>query len=256
VPFEALPVEGGGPLGGRTNVSYAGSLGALLRAPDRPARPRSLLAVGVPDLSPAVRDRIRDTAPGWVLRSPEQADAEIARVAPAESELAPVVLAGAAATESAFRAALPAATIVHVAGPFRINSASPLFSVAALARDPSAAGADPAADGWLETREVINLAVTARVVVFSDGGATSMRDGAAVMPIVGWAWQAAGVPAVTMSRWAGDPASSNDLLARFHAGLERGESPDAALRSAQMAIRANEATSAPWFWAGWIVVGR
>jgi CHAT domain-containing protein len=46
------------------------------------------------------------------------------------------------------------------------------------------------------------------------------------------------------------------MLAEMHARLQAGDTPEAALQSAQGMLRAAEATDAPYFWAGWMVVGR
>jgi CHAT domain-containing protein len=90
----------------------------------------------------------------------------------------------------------------------------------------------------------------------SDGAATSMRDAAAAADTVGWAWRAAGVPSIVMTRWAGDEAVGAAMLGDFHTRLKAGELPDAALQGARAALRAREETRAPYFWAGWMIIGQ
>jgi CHAT domain-containing protein len=46
------------------------------------------------------------------------------------------------------------------------------------------------------------------------------------------------------------------MLVEFHQRVAAGASPEAALHAARTAVRANDATRAPWFWAQWMVVGR
>ena len=280
VPFEALPV-GAGSLADSTTVAYAGSVTSLTRAPltrsfktPAPGSPEGLrygfettsreaqaavplLAVGAPDLPAATRDRVTATAPGWVLRAPEAADAEMRGVTQPFAEPPAAVLAGASATEAALRAQAPGVFALHLAAPFRMNGASPLFSPLLLAADP-AAGAERASenDGVLEAREVMNLDLHARVVVMSDGAAASMRDGAAAAETVGWAWRAAGVPALVMPRWTGDATASTELLGEFHQRVHAGDAPDHALQAARAVVRARDETRAPYFWASWMVIGR
>jgi CHAT domain-containing protein/tetratricopeptide (TPR) repeat protein len=258
VPFEALPV-GAGSLADATTVAYAGSVTSLtLPAPAREARAAvPLLAVGAPDLPAATRDRVNATAPGWALRAPEAADAEIRAVTQPFAGPPAAVLAGSAATEAALRAQAPGALALHLAAPFRMNGASPLFSPLLLAADP-AAGAERTAenDGVLEAREVMNLDLHARVVVMSDGAAASMRDGAAAAESVGWAWRAAGVPALVMPRWAVDGDPSTGLLGEFYQRVHAGDAPDRALQAARAVVRAREETRAPYDWASWMVIGR
>jgi CHAT domain-containing protein len=264
VPFEALPVKAG-ELADGTTVLYAGSVTSLVRPPpttlDSGTVP--LLAVGSPDLPAAIRARVNATAPGWTLRPPDAADAEIRAVIVPFSEPPASVLSGAAATETAMRAQAPAASVLHLAAPFRMNGASPLFSPVLLAGEPAppAGAGSPVErtaenDGVLETREIMNLNLRAAVAVLSDGAATSMRDSASAADTIRWAWRAAGVPSIVISRWAGDDAAAAKMLAEFYKRLKGGETPEAALRGAGASLRAREETRAPYFWAGWMVIGK
>jgi CHAT domain-containing protein len=87
----------------------------------------------------------------------------------------------------------------------------------------------------------------------SDGAAMSMWDAADEVPAVAWAWRAAGVPAVLLPRWAADDKPSDELLAELHGQLRTGPA-DAALRAARTKVRSRDATAAPFFWAGWMLV--
>ena len=130
---------------------------------------------------------------------------------------------------------------------FRINSASPLFSPFLLAPDA-------ANDATLEAREIMNMGLGARVAVISDPAAMSMRDAADDAGVIAWAWAAAGVPAIVMPRWAGDEVLANRMLADLHARLRRGESPPDAFAAARAGMRAEKA--APFYWAGWMLIGK
>lgn len=254
VPFEALPF-GDGYLGDRARVVYVGSLAALVRSSRvEPAPFKTMLGIAAPELGSAVKEHLQQTAPGWTLRPRDGAERETRALAAVYESGDAVVFTGVNATESAFRTNAAGASALHVAAPFRLNSASPLFSPILLSGDRSSQVA--ADDGALEAREVMNLNLRARVVILSDGAATSMREGAAAADVLQWAWLAAGVPSVVLARWTTDPAASDALLAEFHRRLRTSAEPADALHAARVAIRARPEWSAPFYWAGWIGMGK
>jgi tetratricopeptide (TPR) repeat protein len=249
VPFEALPLRDG-YLGDRVQVQYAGSPAIFARASvGEPPPVKTLLAVGPPQLAPASIDRLQQTAPGWALRRAEDAARETASIAGLYGEDS-FVLEALDATEGAVAERAPAASALHIAAPFRINGASPLFSPILL----SAPGAGD--DGELEAGELMNLSLQSRVAVLSDGAATSMRDGAAATDILEWAWLAAGVPSVVVARWSPDAAASDALLVEFHRRLRDGADPATALDAARRVVRKRAEWAAPYYWAGWMAIGR
>ena len=251
VPFEALPVPGG-TLIDRVDIVYAASIEGLRRGTpgeDRPAD--ALLAAGGPDLSESARARMKSTAPGWTLRSAEAASGEAAQVAAAhEVAGTPMILAGSAATEPAWRAQASSARVLHVAAPFRINGASPLFSPILMAGDPLSKEASN--DGAVEAREIANMDLRASVAVLSDGAALSMRDGATALDAIHWTWLAAGVPALLVARWPAD--AGEELVSVFHRYLHEGAPPGDALRRARETIRGRPEAAAPLHWAGWMLM--
>ena len=139
-------------------------------------------------------EEIARTSPTWTIRDAVTAGKELTAIAASDPDHV-VTLTGPGATESALVERLPAADVVHLAAPFRVNGASPLFSPMLLARDP-------ATDGTLEAREVMNLDLRADVAVLSDGGAMSMRDAADEVGMIAWAWRAAGVRNLVLPRWS------------------------------------------------------
>jgi hypothetical protein len=257
VPFEALPAETGF-LADRTTILYAGSATSLVRVP--PAAPpsvaMSVVAIGASELPASVRDRVQATAPGWTLRSTDAADAELRTVASVFDDPPPTILSAASATESALRAQAGAAAVLHVAAPFRMNGASPLFSPILLTPDPASPDLPSDRDGVLEVREVMNLDLHARVAVFSDGSSAAMRGASPAADTVRWAWRAAGVPSIVLSRWGTEDTASAAMLKEMYVRLKAGDRPEVALQAARTAVRAAADTGAPYFWAGWMVVGR
>jgi tetratricopeptide (TPR) repeat protein len=256
VPFEALPFEEG-VLGDRTVVRYISSATALLPANDPATRggtdPLPLLAVASPELTASARDRMSATAPDWSLPLDTASEGEARAVAAALGSPADAVIAGGAATEAVFRERAPAAAIIHVAAPFRVNSASPLFSPLLLGGDASASAPDR--DGTLEARELFDLELHARAAVFTDGAALSMRAAAPALDTVRWAWRAAGVSSIAVPRWRGDPTATPMFLEDFYKQLKEGAAVDDALQHARATVRRKEEMRAPFYWAGWMVIG-
>ena len=251
VPFEALPI-GDRYIGERSQIVYAGSTDALTRARSvQPKTARGVVAICAPDLAADAVARVQQTAPDWVLRSDEFATREVTSALKMYPESDKQILKGPAAHESDFTARAAGAAVLHVAAPFRINGASPLFSPILLAGD-SASAAD---NGALEAREVINLTLGSRLLVLSDGAAASMREGAASAYIVQWAWLAAGVPSIVMVRWTGDPAATDTLLAEFHRRLAFGTDAATALHAARAAVRKRPKWAEPYYWAGVFLIG-
>ncbi len=253
VPFDALPI-GDGYLGERAPVVYAGSADALVRLRPTPPPPsaRRVLGVSAPTLAAEVAERFEQIAPGWTLRAGEGADREVASALKPYDEGDRLVLKESAATESAVVAQAGDTAVLHIAAPFRINGASPLFSPILLA---GGSAPTPNDNGALEAREVMNLSLHSRAVILSDAAATSMRDGAAAADVVQWAWLAAGVPSTVMVRWTADSAASDALLAQFHRRLVSGAEVGAALQGARAAIRKHPKWADPYYWAGWMVLG-
>jgi tetratricopeptide (TPR) repeat protein len=256
VPFEALPV-GQHYFADAAAISYASSVTALIRPPVVTGEQSGgLLAVASPEISAATRDRLAQTAPGWTLRSLELAEREVRAIADDLDSERVQLLTGAAATEAALRARLPESSVLHLTGPFRVNGASPLFSPVLLATS-QIGSAQPSAedDGALEAREVINLETRARVAVVSDGSALSMRDAAHEAGAVQWAWRAAGVPSLILARWMADNPAGNALVQELHQHLRQSYAPHVALNRARASVRAKPQWSAPYYWAGWLLIG-
>jgi tetratricopeptide (TPR) repeat protein len=98
--------------------------------------------------------------------------------------------------------------------------------------------------------------LAARLAVLSGcataGGRTLSGEG--VLGLTS-AFLAAGVPAVVATLWPVDDRTTADLMDRFYAELSAGHTAAAALRTAQLAIRAQERRSHPFYWAGFVLVG-
>jgi tetratricopeptide (TPR) repeat protein len=250
VPFEALPAETG-YLADRTTIVYATSatvLGAIPRQVGEPAT-LDLLAASAPALPPEMSDQIAQTAPDWTVRTPASAEGELRAIVEGADPARIGVVESAAATEATLRERLPAASVIHLAAPFRINGASPLFS-------PFLCAPDSANDAALEAREIMNLDLRAHLAIISDVSAMTMREAADEVGVIAWAWRAAGVPSLVMPRWAVDDAVSSQFLTELHVRIRAADGAEAALGAAREKIRRNAATAAPFYWAGWMLIGQ
>jgi CHAT domain-containing protein len=69
------------------------------------------------------------------------------------------------------------------------------------------------------------------------------------------AFISAGAPVVVSSQWPVDDRVTTELMGRFYRRLAGGEAVGAALRHAQLELRARRGTSHPFFWAGFVVIG-
>ena len=255
IPFEAMPV-GDRYLADRVPVSYMPSVAAAVLAPAPAAQEesRTIVAVAAPLLAADVVEMLKSTAPTWTLRTGESSAAEVVRIGAARDAPAPKVLTGAEATQEALEAAIRSARALHIAAPFRVNSASPLFSPVLLAAADAEGTRAPGGDGELDAREVFNLQSSADVVMISDPAALSMRDAAAELTPIHWAWRATGATTLIVRRWAGQDEHSREFVARFYEHLGRGRPPAVAFDAARTGVRAATHGRPPAAWAGWLLL--
>jgi tetratricopeptide (TPR) repeat protein len=281
VPFEAMPV-GDRFLADRVQVSYAASMASLALPPGpTPAEGAPALIVHSPALPAAVVEELKATAPGWTLRSPDAAAAEAARIAPEGVEPAPMILSGPSATLTSVvsgfsRNPVPSGfsrnavaggsdrntpfSALHLAAPFRVNSASPLFSPLLLAA-PSAAplieeGEEPLADPRTEltVRDLFTLDPLAPAVMLSDPAALGRRDAASNLAPIDWAWRSAGASTLILRRWDANDETAAVLIGRYYEEMRKGASAIQAFETARAALRATRSGRAPAAWAGWLLL--
>ncbi|MFC1572230.1 CHAT domain-containing protein [Candidatus Eisenbacteria bacterium] len=138
--------------------------------------------------------------------------------------------------------------LLHLAAHARVDDQYPWQSAIRLVnadRDDCLSAADIAA-----TRLNARLAVLAACE--SAGGRVLSGEG--VLGLAG-AFLSAGVPAIVATLWPVDDTQTTRLMEHFYSGLAAGLDAATALESARRAIRATPATSHPFFWAGYILVG-
>ncbi|HYT73812.1 MAG TPA: CHAT domain-containing protein, partial [Vicinamibacterales bacterium] len=250
VPFEAVP-EGDGDLASHRRVSYATSLATLAMeralTSVQTASP-SVIIVAVPDIPAPVRAQLVLTEPGW--KEPDSAAVLAAAqdIAARYADKASVRTA-ADASEAAVRSALASADVAHIAAPFHVSGAAPLFSSVLLAGTVD----QPENDGRWEAREWFGTDGRARVMIIPDGAAFGAAGIGSAMDVLAWAAASGGVSSLVLGRWPSDAFSVEPLTRALHAQLATGASSMDAWTTAVGVVR--EKARAPAAWAGLRLIG-
>jgi CHAT domain-containing protein len=164
------------------------------------------------------------------------------------------ILTNGQATEDAFRANADRFGIVHLATNGVLNQHNPLFSFVEL-------NSDETYDGRLEVHEVFGLTLHARLLVLS-ACQTALASGAVSDVPAGDDWVGlaraflgAGAENVIATLWAVEDRSTATVMRRLHGRLRSGDSVVGALSQAQRETLRNTATSGPFYWAGFVLMG-
>ncbi len=188
-----------------------------------PSQRRRAVLLGVPDArAPRVRDEVLALAPLF----PES-----------------VILLGHQAGVADLCHHAPTADILHLAchGSFRPDN--PLFSALHLA------------DGRFTTRDAYTLDLHCDLVVLSacETGVSTVAPGDELIGLAR-GFFAAGAPALLVSLWTVDDASTATLMTHFYLRLRAGDTPARALQLAQCELMRDHAH--PFFWAPFMLMGR
>ncbi|MDX2034237.1 MAG: CHAT domain-containing protein [Blastocatellia bacterium] len=255
LPFQALLVDGR-YLVERASVAYAPSLTVLREmARRRPGGDGGLLAFGNPLLNPDTIERAARSKPGTRLDPLPEAERVVKALGrlygPAHSK----VYVGAEAREDRAKTEAARAGILHFATHGVLNDAAPMYSHLAFAPG------EKSEDGLLEAWELMQLDLHADLAVLSacETARGRIRAGEGVIGL-SWAMFVAGVPATVVSQWKVESAATHDLMLDFHRRLQAPPAkPQAtkaeALRQAALAVMKRPATSHPFYWAGFVLVG-
>ena len=116
--------------------------------------------------------------------------------------------------------------------------------------------ADADSVSWLRAERIVGQPLRTRLVVLSgcESGGGRVIPGEGIQGLTS-AFLAAGVPAVVATLWPVEDRATFDLMRRFYGGLEHGLPVGEALQSAKDQVASRAATSSPFYWAGFILVG-
>lgn len=165
------------------------------------------------------------------------------------------VYQGSAATPTAYLASNPEHfDYIHFVAHGTASRTDPLDSAVILSQIPSrgALPQDGSADGYkLYARDILRHHIDARLVTISACNSSGSKSFAGEGLVgLSWAFLRAGAHNAIGSLWEVSDASTPELMDRLYAGLQRGEPPATALRSAKLAlIHSGGHFSRPFYWA-------
>ncbi len=261
LPFQALLADGDQYLIEKSILSYAPSLTVLREIKMRHNKRRTptpaydLLALGNPALGQVTIERASLTLRDGKLDPLPEAEVEVKALGRLYGEARSKVYVGADAREDRVKTEAIQAGVIHFATHGVLNDASPMYSYLALV------SGDKTEDGLLEAWELLQLDLRADLVVLSACETARGRFGAGEGMIgLTWAMFVAGAPAIVVSQWKVESASTRELMLGFHRRLK---APSAkvkatraeALRQAALRLMKNPETSHPFYWAGFVLVG-
>jgi CHAT domain-containing protein len=159
------------------------------------------------------------------------------------------------ATEHNFKKYASDYSVLHLAMHTIMRDDEPLYSHLAFTNAPDA---DTTEDNRLYAYEIYNLQLNAQMAVLSScsSGFGRMHKGEGMMSLArGFIY--AGCPSIIMTLWQVSDQSSSDLMTSFYRYLKKGQSKQEAMRRAKMEYleNADDLTSNPYFWSGFVVVG-
>jgi CHAT domain-containing protein len=260
LPFQSLMNTAGRFMIEDASINYAPSLTVLREMSKRRRNlvstraPATLLALGNPALGRETVDRTRMTLRDGNLEPLPEASDEVKALARLYGAQRSKVYVGAEAREDRVMSEANRASVLHFTTHGTLNNASPMYSHLTLAEG----GAND--DGLLEAWELMQLDLKAELAVLSACETARGRIGAGE-GVIGFSWAMfiAGVPSTVVSQWKVESASTRDLMVNFHRGLisPAGTKPTKsdALRQAALKLMRNPATSHPFYWAGFVLVG-
>lgn len=222
VPFHAL--YDGGYLAERFEVSYAPRAGVWSKLQERqPRRIEASLLMGFADERiPLVEDEI----------------SAVRRFVPK-----PKTLVGEKATFAAFTRNAAGRGLIHLACHGQFRAENPMFSSLHLA------------DGWVTVRDICEQRINAELVVLS-ACETGLNKVFAGDEILGLArgFLSAGAASIVVSLWTVNDAAASRLTRGLYREMQRGHSPAASLRKAQLTSIARG--EHPYLWSPFVLIGR
>jgi len=170
-------------------------------------------------------------------------------------EIKTKIFKGSDATEINFRRNIEKYDMLHLAMHAYINDSLPAYSALVFEQGT---GSQPENDGLLNTADIYNLKLNARLTVLSacNTGSGTLRKGEGVMSLArGFIY--AGCPSVIMTLWEVEDNSGTKIMSSFYKFLKKGKPKDEALRLAKLEYlsEANPRLSHPHCWLGYVNIG-
>lgn len=159
------------------------------------------------------------------------------------------------ATELLFRQECTDYDILHLAMHAFINDSLPAFSRLAFTRNLQST---PENDGWLNTADIYNFDLSARLAVLSacSTGQGNLKRGEGVMSLArGFLY--AGCRTLVMTLWDVEDAAGTKIMHSFYRHLKKGRTPGESIRQAKLNYleNANARLAHPHYWLGYVSIG-
>ena len=159
------------------------------------------------------------------------------------------------ATEANFKKYASDFNVLHLAMHTIMRDDEPLYSHLAFT---NAVEEDTLEDNKLHAYEIYNMKLNAQMAVLSScsSGFGKMHKGEGMMSLArGFIY--AGCPSIIMTLWQVTDQSSSELMTSFYKYLKKGKSKQESMRLAKLDYleSADDLTSNPYFWSGFVVVG-
>jgi CHAT domain-containing protein/tetratricopeptide (TPR) repeat protein len=144
--------------------------------------------------------------------------------------------------------------ILHLAMHTIINDSLPMFSKLVFSRPDNKSNDD----GYLNTYEIYNMKLNARLAVLSacETGTGMLQKGEGVMSMAR-AFIYAGCPSIVMTLWQVEDKSGVKIMEDFYYYLSKGKRKDVALHMAKLnhLESSDPLTSHPHYWLGYVNIG-
>lgn len=158
------------------------------------------------------------------------------------------------AQEKSFKDKAPDFDILHLAMHTIINDSLPMFSKLVFSKPENSSSED----GFLNTYEVYNMKLNARLAVLSacETGSGKLQKGEGVMSMAR-SFIYAGCPSIVMTLWQIDDQSGARIMEDFYYFLSKGKRKDVALRMAKLKHleSSDPLTSHPHYWMAYVNIG-
>ncbi|RZA17632.1 MAG: CHAT domain-containing protein [Lysobacteraceae bacterium] len=236
LPFQALRLDGQ-YLIERNPISIAPSISIAARLAQRtPTTTAQLVAFG----NPTIDANVADPLPG--------AEREVEALS--RSFPGATLFFKERANKDNFAQAAPQAKLLHVAAHAMADTLDPLHSKVLLADEDGK-------PNYLEAKDVLGMDLhgTALIALSAcESGLGRVEDGDEVLGFTR-SFLSAGTSTLLVSLWPVSDAATEKLMTTLYADLARGEQVQDAMRDAQRAVMADPATSHPFFWAPFNLIG-
>jgi CHAT domain-containing protein len=235
---------------GNYNISYANSANILFTNRNTPKKINNKVLAFAPEYN---AEQFELSNARYTLMPLPGVQKEVDAIA---KTIKTKIFRGNEATEQNFRENCSDFDILHLAMHAYINDSLPAFS--RLAFSPKLQSDALDADGWLNTTDIYNLDLNARMAVLSacNTGVGRLKRGEGMMSLArGFLY--AGCPSVVMSLWEVEDQSGTKIMSEFYRNLKKGKTKDEALRLAKLTYleESNSRLAHPHYWMSFKAIG-